>query len=444
MKFLVMFLVTLVAGVALVIPVVASAEGDRTLSPPLVQRGIGAVLTPDTMGKHGFSIRCKFIDHTITEGARPARPTGLVLVQVAFDPEKGQAISKIESATLQVREGDKILLHVPVRTSSYPRGRGISWIQFSIHKEMLAKAHLVLDEGGEGRPASFCVDLHTFYKADEKVGGDLLLRDNLVEAKVTKVLAGGGRYRATSEVTHVFKGASDLVGKTFEMTANASGESVLGAAAFTPPLRVGDRVIWLLRREEGTLHHVPEGVQVGGTRHLGIVRLPQRESKSDGDSAYAEALAWAKAVERTVKAPADNRFELLRQFAEEGTRSTALWAMEALAQGDHERSVAWLRAFLQRKDAAVWRKTLADQVLARIAETEWSPSPERLRLFQTWVGETLSTRDVEELLRSLDLMAQHPPFPSPMLTALLDRFSKSPRLSAKDREWLDRLRARIR
>jgi len=123
------------------------------------------VLTPDTMAQHGFSIACRFIDHTITEGTKPTRPTGLVLVQVSFDAEKGQAINKIESATLVVRDGDTVLLSVPVLASSYPKGKGIRFVQFSIHKDMLPKAQLVLDEGGQGWPVSFRIDLNAFYKA---------------------------------------------------------------------------------------------------------------------------------------------------------------------------------------------------------------------------------------------------------------------------------------
>ena len=169
MKFVVTLIVILVAGVALVIPALACGEGDKILPPYLVEQKAVPVLTPDTMGKHGFSINCKFIDETITEGALPPRPTGLLLVQVGFDAEKGEAITKIESVKLDVRDRDKILLHVPLRTWSYPKPKGVSGLQFAIHKEMLAKAQLVLKEGGEGRPASFRVDLPSFYKADEKV-----------------------------------------------------------------------------------------------------------------------------------------------------------------------------------------------------------------------------------------------------------------------------------
>jgi hypothetical protein len=123
-----------------------------------------AELTPDTMAKHGFHVECRFTNHTITEGNKPTRPTGLVLVQATFDAEKGPTIKGIESASLVVRDGETVLLSVPVQASPYPEAKGVRHVQFSIHKDLLPKARLVLDEGGEGRPRTFAVDLKAFGK----------------------------------------------------------------------------------------------------------------------------------------------------------------------------------------------------------------------------------------------------------------------------------------
>src|SRR5688500_13404748 len=83
----------------------------------------GTVLTPDTMATHGFHVECRFTDHTITEGTKPTRPTGLVLVGVSFDAAKGPAIKGVASAILVVRDGDAVLLYVPVRASSHPEAK---------------------------------------------------------------------------------------------------------------------------------------------------------------------------------------------------------------------------------------------------------------------------------------------------------------------------------
>jgi len=125
---------------------------------------VATLLTPETMAKHGFSINCRFTNHTVTEGRMLPRATGVVLVQVAFDARMGPAINGIDSVEVSVREREKMLLSVPVWTSSSPNTTRFTALQFTIHKDWLPNSTLWLLEGGEGRPTSFVVDIDAFYK----------------------------------------------------------------------------------------------------------------------------------------------------------------------------------------------------------------------------------------------------------------------------------------
>lgn len=123
-----------------------------------------ALLTPETMGGHGFSMSFKFTPQTVTAGSLPARPTGLIHVEVSFDTQKGEAIDKIEEVTLVLQDGGEYLLLVPIRTWPYPRAKGINWLQFSILKDLIPKAKLRLRERGEGQFPTFWVDVNAFYE----------------------------------------------------------------------------------------------------------------------------------------------------------------------------------------------------------------------------------------------------------------------------------------
>lgn len=140
----------------------AFAEGCKG-QPPL--------LTPKTMERHGFSIRFRFTEQTVTEGSLPTRPTGVLQVDVVFDAERGPTIKKIDRIVLLVRDADKRLLGVPVRTSSKSGAMRVGGLLFSIHKDWTAKTRLLLIGTGEGKPAEFEIDVGAFYKASRPDGG---------------------------------------------------------------------------------------------------------------------------------------------------------------------------------------------------------------------------------------------------------------------------------
>jgi hypothetical protein len=117
-------------------------------------------LTPQNMADKGFSVECRFRDQTIKEGDKPTRPTGVVLVQVIFDAEKGPSIQAMNSAALVVKLGEQSMW-IPLQWSAGPQP---GFIQFAIPDTMIATASVVLEKGGEMNPSSFAVALQKFRK----------------------------------------------------------------------------------------------------------------------------------------------------------------------------------------------------------------------------------------------------------------------------------------
>lgn len=114
-------------------------------------------LTPQNMSKTGFSIECRFRDQTIKEGDKPTRPTGVVLIQVIFDADKGPLIKSMESATLVITQ-DKQAMWIPLQ---WTNGTHPGFIQFAIPESMIVNASIKLTKMGPN-PPSYAVKLQKF------------------------------------------------------------------------------------------------------------------------------------------------------------------------------------------------------------------------------------------------------------------------------------------
>jgi hypothetical protein len=268
--------------------------------------------------------------------------------------------------------------------------------------------------------------------ANMQVSTEALLPHNLVEARVAKVLPQDGRYRAFFEVTHVYKGHDDLSGKTFAVTANVSFGSQ-GMPVFVPPLKLGDTVIWLLRRDADTLEHVPEGIRMKHTRDWLPIPLPARQGDEHPVFPFSDVLAFAKAVEKTVNAPPQKRYTLLEEFALSDRRAVATWAMHALVEADPEGGADFLRQLFRRPEPTALQKILADQVLSALDETGWRTSQDRLALYRKWVTAPLPEDAAASLVGSLNLMLQHPPFPVEAVLELVEAAIENEKLPTKSR-----------
>jgi len=91
----------------------------------------------------GFYFECRFVDNTITSGGKTTR-TGLVVVQIIFDADKGPNINKVLVASLSVKEGDKTLVLAPIEAGKSPDTGKIHGVQFLLHDEALPKSQVVL------------------------------------------------------------------------------------------------------------------------------------------------------------------------------------------------------------------------------------------------------------------------------------------------------------
>jgi len=120
------------------------------------------VLTPDTMGTHGFKITCRVSDAAIDgENKKP----GLLQVHLSFDAEKGPAIATTAFASLVMRDGDSTLLSVPVQLASGSSRKVHRYVTLLIHKDVLPKVQLALIPMGFDPPPSHFIDLGAFAAA---------------------------------------------------------------------------------------------------------------------------------------------------------------------------------------------------------------------------------------------------------------------------------------
>ncbi len=214
--------------------------------------------------------------------------------------------------------------------------------------------------------------------ADPEVPTERLLYYNLVEAVLTTVTGDEGRYTATFQVTHVFKGDPGLHGKTFEFSGGGAG-STNGRPFLRWPMNIGGKSIWLLRKEEaGTLTWVAFGPRMNRTRIL-IVLSPVMEGyeRTRHDTPYADVLAWAKTVEAAVKAQPGERYAILRKNAESLIRPNAVWAFAVMAEVDPEASKSLLRAMLERKELPDWKRIGLNRILSDL-ERRRQPNPKQL------------------------------------------------------------------
>jgi len=210
--------------------------------------------------------------------------------------------------------------------------------------------------------ASMTVALRTL-GADPEVPTERLLYYNLVETLVTRVRPYGYTFVATFQVTHVFKGDVALGRKTFEVTGGAGATH--GAPLLTSAPTIGDKGIWLVRNDGGTVRWVAFGPRMKRTRVL-IVPLPARETDRPTlphEPPYEEVVAWAKAVEQTVKAKPSERYAILKKLTESTSRPMALWAFAVLAEVDPERAPYLVWSALRGKDLPEWKREGLERIL---------------------------------------------------------------------------------
>jgi hypothetical protein len=120
--------------------------------------GFGPTITPDNMSKHDLDVKVTFRPCTIKEGNQPERPTGMVIVQVSFDP-KSKGIEEYASAYLSIAD----TVHTPVVPALHPKNKTVSWVQFTIHESLITKTTVVLEKPLEGIRAVDCkIDIGAF------------------------------------------------------------------------------------------------------------------------------------------------------------------------------------------------------------------------------------------------------------------------------------------
>lgn len=122
-------------------------------------------LTPETIARHGYHLRCVLMDREEKDDAHPTRPGGPAVIRLRFGRLPGTStkdLEPIKDVSLVVREKGEVQFSVPVRTAVDPGNRVSLYAEFSGQKDLLKKMQLVFEEEGERGRRTFLVDLKPF------------------------------------------------------------------------------------------------------------------------------------------------------------------------------------------------------------------------------------------------------------------------------------------
>lgn len=123
------------------------------------------LLTPDTIAEHGYHLQCVVVDQAESKDAQLARPSGPALVRLRFRPLSAKSFKDLETikaVSLVVREGDAVLLNMPLRAEPDPSNWVSLFVRFSTQKDLLRKMQLVFDDDGQHGRRTFVTDLKAF------------------------------------------------------------------------------------------------------------------------------------------------------------------------------------------------------------------------------------------------------------------------------------------
>ena len=238
----------------------------------------------------------------------------------------------------------------------------------------------------------------------ERRGEDKCLPKILVLAKVAKVEERTkGELSSTLEITRVFRGSPDLIGKKFSVISCKPGRAGgLLAVVFVPPLEEGEVGIWPL--------HVPQGDQSPliawdsfYPRQYFHGPSPARKGTSER---YEQALAWAEAVEAFSKADPNEQPALLRKYAVSDVPEVSAWAIHAIAVLKPPDFAEFLENLVSNQQLSVDAQVALDEVLSDLKGESWQQSEQRVDLLQKLVSRKVEEREARIAFGRLSVASQ--------------------------------------
>jgi hypothetical protein len=224
--------------------------------------------------------------------------------------------------------------------------------------------------------------------------GTLPIETILVQAQVTHLEESNGAIAGTLEITHVYCGPDDLLGKTFVAHSRKSAD--LHGIIIYPPLQMGEKGIWSLKTIDDKLYGLRD-IEHG-------VSWPARES----ENTYADSTALAKVIEQVCKAESSAQLDLLRRSAFDPIPKISVWAIHVMSLADPENRTRLFNDLISNIDnISIQGQVAIDEVLSDIANDPWRTSEKRLALLNKWVGKAMSKDDATRVIQRLDSAAQH-------------------------------------
>ncbi|MCI0743284.1 MAG: hypothetical protein L0Y72_30015 [Gemmataceae bacterium] len=154
------------------------------------------LLTPDTIGEHGYHLDFVIRDPRRSRDTKWVRPTAPVLVEMRLGRGlmgSPKELKAIKGLTLIVRDGDATTLEAPVHAGPATTDYYALSLEFSTHKDLLPKMELWFDEDGERGWRSFTLPLKPFL-----TGGRFPARAKSVKSQT----AGQEPVRGKTSTTH--------------------------------------------------------------------------------------------------------------------------------------------------------------------------------------------------------------------------------------------------
>lgn len=216
----------------------------------------------------------------------------------------------------------------------------------------------------------------------------------LVKGRVKTVEKEKWGTDARVEVTHVYSGPGDLLGRTF---GDAQRQEDWNGRSARVPFEVGEEGLWTVCGFKGEL---TVGQQPERSGWPVWIRCRVKEECAGRKDSFAAVEAVAEAIEKVDQAKPGERFGLLREYSASKNRAMVYWAMNALGNLKEDEADEFLGELAAKDDAALPISTqiVLDEVLAHRKGIDWTDSKRRVAMLRAWVREKRSKDDGNDIL----------------------------------------------
>lgn len=249
------------------------------------------------------------------------------------------------------------------------------------------------------------------------LGKQLLFEGKVVET-YPKSESG---YRATIEITHVYRGPDRFKGRLFDDFASDATVTV-GPHSPWPPFEKGEVGIWGVFEYQGVL-------RTGYGQYM-----PFTSAVRKGRSQRFEQIkALVEGIEQLERLELVGQVKLARQFAVSKSSELSRFAILALGRVKLEGIGEFFDELTDNDKMPIGAAIALDEVLLKSRERSWATSRRRMDWLSRWVRRIVTFHEAYEATNHLTLAAQHGQLGVVDLIRLLDELARNPHCSLEGR-----------